>query len=745
MKKLLSVILTVLLIVLAFTACGEKAIEKLEITEGLAREYTVGATPDFSGVKATVTFNDETTKDVDADDLEFSTLDTSTAGTKQLTITYDNFSITVDVVVKASSNPPACTNHTDADGDGICDNEGCGANVEVECTEHTDADGDGICDTPGCGTAVEPEVILAGVTLPENITSISAYKENFLDKTQGYVVGDDNAYVFALDVTILDENYEEVEGAEYVGVSLVYLVEGTTETLVGAEYVTVDEVKHTFDFTDAAIGKTFKIVSRPADGVTQGSEALYTKEHTVTVVDGYNIYNPKELNLITNYNDDFDDDDTDEQLTVVNTFLQNNGITRPEKLAGVVLHSNITLQMSDLPSEYYYTYQGENGEKTEFYDFMGVFYRELSATEPTFSIHGNYYTLYTYNLPCVVANGQANNEDEFSNSALLRFTIHDDLEGPNYVVSDYNTNISNFAIRDNDPNTNDESESERHMRGLIGYKTSAHTVNFTNSNVEAFFISLLAENDFHTVNLHKVKFFNAWQGHIFTWANNGFQGASETPYDTHAPITVNITESSLTKCGGPVIMAQTADPDDACNAKSRTEVNVDEATVLESYVTGEEAWFKAIGVTAQALQIKAMSGLISASAGQGKVAGYTTTEKVQGVPMMNLIYINMSAGTNPFAGENIEGGISIGNTKILNQNDGENPAVELYDQTIQQMMGQSAPIFQSSNGTVAFCDGETGVYSLTGSGPAPANEAFFEGDYISLYYMGMGVLLEYFH
>lgn len=52
--------------------------------------------------------------------------------------------------------PPACTEHVDSNGDGICDTEGCGASVAPACTEHVDANDDGVCDTPGCGAAVTP-------------------------------------------------------------------------------------------------------------------------------------------------------------------------------------------------------------------------------------------------------------------------------------------------------------------------------------------------------------------------------------------------------------------------------------------------------------------------------------------------------------------------------------------------------------------------------------------------------------
>ena len=47
-----------------------------------------------------------------------------------------------------------CTEHTDADGDGLCDE--CGSAVPKEpCTECTDSDGDGKCDV--CGDEVETE------------------------------------------------------------------------------------------------------------------------------------------------------------------------------------------------------------------------------------------------------------------------------------------------------------------------------------------------------------------------------------------------------------------------------------------------------------------------------------------------------------------------------------------------------------------------------------------------------------
>ena len=56
-----------------------------------------------------------------------------------------------------TTTPPVgstCTNHTDANHDGVCDTNGCNASVALV---HVDADGDTVCDIAGCGAYVEPE------------------------------------------------------------------------------------------------------------------------------------------------------------------------------------------------------------------------------------------------------------------------------------------------------------------------------------------------------------------------------------------------------------------------------------------------------------------------------------------------------------------------------------------------------------------------------------------------------------
>ena len=72
----------------------------------------------------------------------------------------------------------------------------------------------------------------------------------------------------------------------------------------------IDEFKHTYDFTEKAIGKTFKIITRPADGIEPDMIDDVTSELVVNIVDGYNVTTAKELNVISNGEDDIDDNDT---------------------------------------------------------------------------------------------------------------------------------------------------------------------------------------------------------------------------------------------------------------------------------------------------------------------------------------------------------------------------------------------------------------------------------------------------
>ena len=494
-RKLLFLLCAVLVIAVAMTACGKKSneISDMKIVDGtMDLNYLVGETPDFSGVKAEITYENGDTKVVTADQLTFGALDTSSEGQKTVKVTYDGFSIDVTVTVNSGE---------------------------------------------------EPDPVIFGVELPNELVLRDSYKEKFNDKTQAYVVGDDNPYYFYLRLAMFDVNNGEpvtVDGKDFPSIVKVYLLEnGSYRELTAdlATYVAVDAAHNSYDFTEEAIGKTFKLVIRPDSENVPGIEDV-TRYHEVTVVDGYNVYNAWELNYLTNdpdginYGDEGDaldhDSGTLRQIPVAYEFLAGKtGMTTEEidafvnSISGLVFHGNLSITTADIPAKYVYSYT-KDGEKREgFFDSTEVFTRSLTKENPTFSMYGNYYTLFAYGLPLECDIGYGGCEDPYSNSKLLEFVVDfTDEEAETFNHKDFHTTISNLALRGDDPNSNDAENNDKHMRGLIAMGASYNVIDVYNVNVEAFYTSFLADGDDLTVNLNKVYFYNAWQTHIFAWNTN---------------------------------------------------------------------------------------------------------------------------------------------------------------------------------------------------------------------------------
>jgi len=606
--------------------------------------------------------------------------------------------------------------------------------------------------------------LIFGALLPDELVARQSYKTNFKDATSAYRVGDDNPYYFYLNVIQLDDNDNivDVDGRTVPTASKIYLIENGSKTeLTGAaltnmvKFVSAD---NSYDFTEAAVGKTFELEIWPADPNSYVDKSSVTKTHTVTVVDGWNVYSAKELNIMTNVEHDltqgeFGPEYTINQKTVVTNFLAKYGITRPQNLAGVVLHCNIDVKPEDLPPEYFYEYKDKNGvPKKEFYDHFSVFNIGLTTAQKSFSIYGNYYSVYSYNLPCVAPKNVANNDDDFSSSQLFKIRLYssnitdEDMYGAidSTLFDNYSANIYDLATRDNDPNSNDQTASERHMRGLICYKVGECVTNMTNVNVEAYMTSALVECAGATLNLNKVNFYNAWQGHLFLWNDNEYQrhhiGEDTETKDYVKDLVVNIRESSLTKCGGPVIIAQAANTDVAANNQNGIQVIVHDDSPIHTYVTGQEAWFVAVGQTQLAAQIKTMSLPLSAASGGH---GYLSTSKIQGVETVNMVMVSMGTGVNPLGVEtNVsfvrKGVVALQSSRSSSRAEFQNPSVKAVQAaTAAQNNGVAAPIFQTSGGGLSYINASMAC--------VPAGGDLTAGDYVSLYYQGAGILVEYYH
>ncbi len=701
-------------------------VSSIEIVPGtILTTVNKGQELDYSTLQVRVNYTDGTYKYVNRSDLKaVSNVDINTAGVKTLTVTYGGY------------------------------NKDFTSSIDINVIEVT---------------ADASKGMIFAAVLPDDIVVRDTYKKNFKIQDSPYYVGDDNPFILYLNVAVLDENKKlvEVDGLETPTAVKVYEngVELTGDALNSV--VSFDSSKNSYDFTEAAIGRTFKLEISPAETHRYTDKNSVTKSHTVTIVDGYNVYHAYELNLINNGFNSFEGVGMTEgirfsQNEAVDKFLVAKGISeyKNPNLAGVILHKNIDIKPEDLPPEYIVTYTKDGQTYEGLVDAMGIFTKQLAVGQ-SFSIYGNYYSIFSYNIPPVAHQGYGNNNDPYSSSTLF------ELEPSNATLEQYGKdnpfpheslkfNIMDLALRDNDPHSNDQSASERHMRGLSAFQVGGSEVNVTNVNVDAFMMSLSTEEDNLTLNLNKVKFYNAWQGHLFLWSNNALQEAcgaiNEAPWNGIFGIKVNITDSLLGKCGGPVILAQNAYRDDRdCNKGLSIDVNVDSTSELFSYVTGEEAWFVAVNQVPLAKKIILGNMLITGYSDQyyakgllNEKASFVSDDKIAGVPTVNMIMVCM--GDGDLVGGDIadhRGSLTFNGTQVFNMKVGEGENTELKDMITAN--GANKTIFQSPNGGIAYHDPDNNTLGPN-YGPYPGpNPSLFTGDYLNIYTSGIGILLEYYH
>ena len=631
--------------------------------------------------------------------------------------------------------------------------------------------------------------LIFGALKPDELVARESYMGNFKPDDginyNPYYVGDDNPYYFYLNVIKLDDsdNVININGKTVPTAAEIYM-DGSDKALEGdelAKYVDFNPYTNAYDFTEDAITHTFKLVIRPLDKGSYIDEASVTKEHTVVVVDGYNIYHAWELNVMTNVSRDITQEcmgaaNAIDQFTVVKNFLATKGITNYEQitdsLKSIVLHGNIDVQPSDIPPEY--VYKDANGVAQGIYDQLGIFHRNLDMNHKSFKIYGNYYSVYSYNIPCVTPKNVANNPDEYSSSDLFKIRLNDSadatiqtqaLSGTVKPFEQFQVDIMDIATRDNDPNSNDQTASERHMRGLTSYKIGEAVVNMTSVNIDAFMTSVIVEEVNSTLNLNNCKFYNAWQGHLFLWNENEHQddrgGTDQDTWSYIENLKVNITNSLLGKCGGPVILVQAPHYDEKYNKTCGAEVNADSKSEIYTHVTGQEAWFVAVGQTQLAAQIRAMSALIS---GSGGPHGFTSTDKIPGVETITMLMVAMAGEGMSLNGDMCNASFTIDGTPVMKTHSPIN-VVNLGDGTVTTLgtfanpvldgyASSGAPIFQTVvTGkhpqlgaplfSTAYTDGATGCY-IDKYGTKPGAE-FYMGDYITLYYGGAAISVKYVH
>lgn len=714
-KRILFGLVLLSVILLSFASCiGDRAVKDLVITEGLKLEYELGETPDFSAVRAKVIYNDDTTAEVGYDKLVFGELDTSTSGAKTLTITYEDFVAYKSVKVKGEGFDP---------------------------NSHS----------------------IVKVSLPDSLATFNDSKESFINKSHPYFVGDDSRFYFKLKILAISSDKIPMTVTSYISSSQVYL-EGSDTPLHDDEldmYVAIDEERNSFDFTEAAIGKTFTLTTRPRD-ISEDKIAKFTQSFTVTIVDGYNIYEAYELNYLTNTPNCFefsevDPSDTRNQIQVIDDFLASEkNAKRPETLTSVVIHNHLTITPYDIPREYFLDKNRNNG----FYDDIALFDFTVTEENPNFTIHGNYFSIFTYDLPTVIAEG-GNQTDNMSNMQLFYFA-NAYVTDMYYDHTKYSVTVNNLHIADDNSTSSDEDKTAASMLGLTAFKTKYLTLNYNNLRLEALLCSIIAEKDYQTVNINECKMSNSWHNHITLVSENTIQEEGEEPLDksVYPRLKLNINRSVITKSGGPAIICSSALPALNNNKNSGAEVYISEDSTVESWVTGTEAWFTSmnVGISMDTVMQTLIYPLDNALQKQGSsfITEKTITGESKPRRYFNLVLVNLMLPDTSNGFDNlfqqlsgnidIDGKATIGNKDILNMDDYvyNGKTYNFKNKTLAEVKEKNnsvtSLIMTTPSGGVAHTSASDSLKIDSGS-----IEADETNDYLTVFYLSFAIVFGNYH
>lgn len=501
----------------------------------------------------------------------------------------------------------------------------------------------------------------------------------FADGTEEYLVGDDNPYRFVPTLNQIDIDEHTINTlASYPVISTIYLVDGDIETELysattgtytktwssaavdGILYVTETTNENKYQFTSAAIGKKFKISVLPDPLEFSYDSSLKAVAWTVKVVDGYNIYDSREICLL-------------EQpsaatratgRTYWDSIKTELGLTdvRP---SSVLLHDSLVITKDSLPRDFWFTlddnyevyYNYNNGstrykpedvpgeyggplERSFIWDEeWGLLQYDMNKGE-TFSIHGNYFDIDLSKLPLICAFDPKINYPEGRDAYYMDYmskTTFIDIRGydvryangvngskytSDYIRSHYNMIgdtmtedaehdehfiFENFAVKGNcspkellvDKSTVMKAGTDNPVYGggIIFVKTHYCHSEIRNINAHSCFISFFTR-DYTYADYINLKSYDTYL--------NALYALGET--------TVNLTNCHMKRAGGPLMIVTQQDDDLDTNSTDDEYIEIPRVIigddcVLENYVTGQEQWFD-IFAPGQVDGLAALDGLL---------------------------------------------------------------------------------------------------------------------------------------
>lgn len=647
-----------------------KEVTAIAYASGLADAINQGAILAKSGLKLTATY-DGATKTLDYNMIEnvveFSGYDTSVAGDQTITITLGSLVTTHDITV--------ITNN-------------------------------------GMVLGFQTPALLAERQIDQN-TYTDYFNPNDADHVKGfaetnhmYVVGNQNPWVFMPNTRVYKDSVSITPTTLHTTVKVYLGAEKTDEALIAeddlADYVTIDNLNYqTYQFTQEAADKVFTIEVQPYEN----TNSRFIITFTFKVINGYNIYDAKDLSILDNWDGkpSYNDNNTTGKWTEwrnANDVEFYNNIT-PDDVTAIVFQNNIDLRPSDVPSVQFWDKDSKGGDMTlehaqelnsdtlsdgktlntandidissyqyfkgsvkdrmgGLYDFdHGDKYSEFVytryITSGTFTIEGNYYRLSIENYPrvqCITADGSVFQGGEGNQGTPI--TTHATLFA--FQGKDDPTQAMNchFIMRDlNLMGNAGRTENVQDSGGILGIKKKNAEMTMENVLSQKWFINIMNDEG------HRQ---NASLYNSEAWSySNSLTFKKVNMYDSYNTLVynwagaLNIEDCNLIGAGGPVMICDHVGNNETTAAGGAiSKVNV-KNSVLQSWVAGTEGWFVSYGATALANMIKATDQAYLTISDNTK----TILKNKNGITLMNLVAVYKSADVEGISSSQIRGTFDV--------------------------------------------------------------------------------------
>ena len=658
------------------------------------------------------------------------------------------------------------------------------------CGDKDDSSGSGSNDTGSTGNDSDTGssngsssdaqlVYISGtVSLPQSITDYglnsspkgedtgveAKYRDTeFMVTGREYVVGDDNPFVFKPRVNFVDEERQPIaEPEDWTYSYTLEIKDGETFTEVsgndlGTYLDNVDNVKCAFDFSAAAIGKTVRLSVTP-DGLTEAQEAnkdRFTATFAFNVTDGYNAYVAADLAYIANtpsavsgvegksnrYNEN-----GDAQIGW-KAIRDANGLTLdPTNVKAVIMHDDIALTVDDIAQSMLVPEGSVSGPNAKFIEgslrdlsHMGIYHRLVNPGD-SFVLEGNYFTLDAKAIPVTYDHNGTGREglqfDEEGNVVESRVISHIQLFY--FETIEFSQNVHAYGLEKEDLNETDAYAAVRNLSvignsprtegkaaqgGLILEKAEGLFFEADNIISRMMYISFFANSPGGTFICKNSKVFNSFNSPVFNWAHKDMR----------------IQNCLFTNSGGPSMICTAYRMNSNYEDRDGFPRIVVTDTILDNPVSGDEAWFSAVGAGALVPQIKTSDALLR---------GYFNRTYLNEEGKMNIYAVVINDSDYKYPANEMGVYLNI-NGSVLDYGNGAKEG----DKT----NGGDDPAYSPTlNGTLLY-NGTTGDPTLeTSAGGIYTTDPTYQmklalGDMLNIYYPTgnmfgyLGIALEYFN